>query len=82
MESILEKVKSNIVIIRTIKDNIISSKEKMKSNAENMETTLYDTPNNTGCKHTQQLSASVQIGTDAVAVITITVPIKNNANTR
>ena len=50
----------------------------MKSNAENIKTTLYDTPNNTGCKHTQQLSASVQIETDTVSVITITVPIKTS----
>lgn len=61
---------------------MISSKENMKSNAENMKTILYDTPNNTRCKHTQQLSASVQIKTDAVAVITMKVPIKNNVNTR
>ena len=29
---------------------MISGKEKMKSDTENTETTLYDTPNNTGCR--------------------------------
>lgn len=37
-------MKSNIVIIRTIKDNIISPKENMK-------TTVSDTPSHTKWKH-------------------------------
>ena len=44
-------MKSNIVIIRTIKDNIISPKENVKSNVVNMKTTVSDTPSHTKCKH-------------------------------